>query len=252
MRHQQVWLNSVDLASVHPSILLQHINEGELKLLQRWNDRPGGGQMLLTNQYQQKEIIIEFAIRDGRNYDRRLEAFAAVCQWAAGGGWLEISSRPGQKIFVTLSQMPVIGRLREWTETMAIHFVAGWYPFWESVVPSTASASDVSGGSLEIFVPGNAPSKLSAIITGSGLTSVTLSCTATSTGLWVSNPSGLGGDVKFLHDDRGFLKITSGGVDVMKYRGGSDEVILNPGNNTVEYQFSAASSIQLIAGGAWM
>ena len=112
MRHQQVWLNNVDLASVHPSVLLQHINEGELKLLQRWNDRPGGGQMLLSNQYQQKEIIIEFAIRDGRNYDRRLEAFAAVCQWAAGGGWLEISSRPGQKIFVTLSQMPVIGRLR--------------------------------------------------------------------------------------------------------------------------------------------
>ena len=250
MRHQQVWLNSVDLASVHPSVLLQHINEGELKLLQRWNDRPGGGQMLLSNQYQQKEIIIEFAIRDGRNYDRRLEAFAAVCQWAAGGGWLEISSRPGQKIFVTLSQMPVIGRLREWTETMAIHFVAGWCPFWESTVPSTASGSGASG-TINLFAPGNAPSKLSAVVTGS-LTSVTLSCPATGTAFWVSNPSGFDSVVRFFHDDRNLLHITSGGVDIMKYRGGSDEVILNPGNNVIAYQCNAAASIQLIAGGAWM
>ena len=251
MRHQQVWLNNVDLASVHPSVLLQHINEGELKLLQRWNDRPGGGQMLLSNQYQQKEIIIEFAIRDGRNYDRRLEAFAAVCQWAAGGGWLEISSRPGQKIFVTLSQMPVIGRLREWTENMAIHFIAGWCPFWENVVPSTASGSGASG-TINLFAPGNAQSKLSAIIAGSGLTSVTLSCPATDTALWVSNPSGLGGDVRIYHDDQNLLHITAGGVDVMRYRGGSDEVILNPGHNAINYSINTSASIQLIAGGAWM
>ena len=58
--------------------------------------------------------------------------------------------------------------------------------------------------------------------------------------------------MRFLHDDRGLLKITAGGVDVMRYRGGSDEVILNPGHNAINYSINTSASIQLIAGGAWM
>jgi len=254
MRHQQVWLNGMDLASVHPSVLLQHINEGELKLTQRWNDRPGGGQMLLSNQYQQKEILIEFAIRDGRDYDRRLEAFTAVCQWAAGGGWLEVSSRPGQRIYVALSQMPTIGRLREWTETMSVHFLAGWYPFWEAVEPTMATGSGESG-TISISAPGTAQSCLEAKITSSsGLTSIKLANDATGTEIIIarSTPITAGKEISIAYDDRHLMKITADGTELMRWRTGSDDILLNPGANTIRYELSASGTVQLIAGGAWM
>lgn len=250
-RHQQVWLNGMDLASVHPSILLQHINEGELKLAQRWNDRPGGGQMLLSNQFQQKEILIEFAIRDGRDYDRRLEAFTAVCQWAVPGGWLEISSRPGQRIYVTLSQLPTIGRLREWTETMSVHFMAGWYPFWEDITPMTASASGSKTGTISIVAPGTAQSTLDAVI-GSGVKSVILANDATGTEIQISRTQAFSDGITIDHDERHLMRIMSGSAAIMKYRTGSDEIILNPGVNTIRYTLDTEAVVHLTAKGAWL
>lgn len=254
-RTQQVFLNGVDFATVHSSLLLQHINEGDLKLNQRWTDRPGFGQMLTTNGPQRREITIEFAIRDGRDYVNRLEAFTAVCAWAYDGGWLEVSDRPGQKIYVVPSQMPTIGRLREWTADMSIQFVAGWYPFWEETEPTTSTLTGVTSGSTTLTIPGNVQSCLAAKITSSsGLTSITLGVAETDTEITIERETAItaGKEIRLIYNDQHLLLINASGTDLMRWRTGSDNLLVNPGTATINYEFSAASNVQLIAGGAWL
>ena len=254
-RVQRVWLNGTEFASVHPALLLQHINEGDTKLTQKWMDRPGCGQILTGHAPQRREIHIEFAIRDGRDYARRVEAFSAACAWAYAGGWLELSDRPGQKIYVKLSQLPTLGRLREWTETMTIDFVAGWYPFFENKEPSTGSVTNVSQGSLSMFVPGNVQSCLGAtVVSSSALSSIRLGVQETGTEILIAPSPSItaGAEIKLFYTNQHLLCITAGGTDLIRWRTGSDDLLVNPGANTINYQFDAASDLQLIAGGAWL
>lgn len=254
-RTQKVWLNSVDFDSVHPALLLQHINEGDLKLNQRWFDRPGGGQLLTTDEPQKREITIEFAIRDGRDYTRRMEAFQAASAWAYGGGWLEVSDRPGQRIYVVASQMPAIGRLREWTENMSIHFTAAWNPFWEEVAPYTAGLTGVTSGSVSMAIPGNTQSHLAARITPTAaLSTLTLGVEETDTEITIAPATSIaaGTEIDLVYDSHHLLCITAGSTQLMRYRSGSDDLLVNPGTATISYAFSASCDVQLIAGGAWL
>ncbi len=252
-RNQKVWLNGVDLITVHPAILLQQINEGDLKLNQRWMDRASGFQMLSVDAPQRKEIVIEFAIRDGRDFARRAEAYSAVCAWAYGGGWLEVSDRPGQKIRVACAQMPALGNLRDWTENISIRFIAGWYPFWENTAPIMANLQNVTSGSVMIAVPGNARSNLAAtIVPSANIDSITLGVEETNTEITIATTITAGSNVHLRYTDEHFLCIDADGTDLLRWRTGSDDLILNPGTATIDYAFSGACNVTLIAGGAWM
>lgn len=254
-RQQKVWLNSVELTTVHPAILLQQINESDLKMNQRWMDRAGGFQALSTDVPQRKEIVIEFAIREGRDYVRRAEAYSAVCAWAYGGGWLEVSSRPGQKLYVSCAQMPALGNLRDWTENISIRFIAGWYPYWESVAPYVATLQNVSSGSTVISVPGNHKSNLAAtIVPGSDITSITLGVEETGTQIQITTSTAItaGTEIHLRYTDQHLLCIDAGGSDLMQYRTGADDLILNPGASTIDYAFSSACNVTFLAGGAWL
>lgn len=254
-RQQKVWLNGVDLLTVHPAILLQHINESDLKLNQRWMDRAGGFQLMTVNNPQRKEIVIELAIRDGRDFTRRTEAYTAVCAWAYGGGWLEISNRPGQRIYVACSQMPALGNLRDWTDNIAIHFVAGAYPFWEEKTPMIASAVGVTSGVSYLTVPGNAPSNITAtIVPANNLTSIQLEVEETGTAIQLTDMQNItaGTEIHMTYTDQHILCIDADGTDIMKYRTGSDDLIANPGMATINYTFSTACNVTVHAGGAWL
>lgn len=253
-RQQKVWLNGVDLLTVHPAILIQHINESDLKLNQKWMDRAGGFQVLTGNAPQRKEIVIEFAIRDGRDFTRRTEAYTAVCAWAYSGGWLEVSNRPGKKIYVQCSEMPALGKLRDWTENLSIHFVAGWYPFWQETVPMIATATGVSSGLSYLTVPGNWPSNLDATITPTAnLSSVSLEVDENGTELALTGMNITANTpVHIRHTEQHILCIDANGVDLMQYRTGSDDLILPPGMATINYQFSTACNVTFSAGGAWL
>lgn len=253
-RVQKVWLNGVEFSTVHPALLLQHINEGELKLSQRWTERPGGGQILNGNTRLQREITIEFAIRDGRDYARRMEAFTAICAWAQDGGWLEVSDRPGKRIRVELAQFPVIGKLRDWAEDMAIHFTAGWYPLWEECTPAVKSVAG-SSGNVQLIVPGNTKSHLAVKITSSSaLSSIVLGCDATNTEIRIAPATAIAAntEIKLGYDENHLMYITAGGAPIMRYRSGADDIILNPGACTVRYALNAEGAVQFLTGGAWL
>lgn len=254
-RYQRVWLNGIDFASVHPALLLQHISESNPEISQKWSDRPGGGQILTGSQITHREITIEFAIREALDYMKRLEVYTAVCAWCSRGGWLEISSRLGKRIYVTVSKLPAIGKLREWNENLSITFTAGWYPYWQDIAEHTKTEYLVSNSTTTIFVSGNVPSGISArIVPSDALTDFALAVDATDSRITISPKTAIaaGAEVVIGYDNRHLLRITVDGTPLSAYRTGSDELIANPGAAMVGFFFNTPCNLFLTSRGAWL
>lgn len=254
-RYQGVWLNNVALSSVHPSILVQHISEGELEYNQTLLGRPLYGNFVARNSPAQREITIEFAIREGLDYARRTEAYQAVCAWAAEGGCLELSSHVGQQIYVICKKLPSLGRLREWNEDMAITFEAARYPFWidKSYTVQTVSAS--SGGTIDMSVLGSHETCLELEVTPTGNSMSTVIVGANDKQMLIDLSSHMipaAETLKLYYDQYHYLHIEHNGTGLLKYRMGSDDIPLKPGVNSVTYTIGVPCDIAFKSRGVWV
>lgn len=254
-RNQSVWLNDVSLTTVHPSIIVQHISEGELEYNLNAIARPDYGMFVARNVPQKREITIEFAIRERLNYATRAEAFQAVCAWAADGGWLTLSDHPGQQIYVTCTKMPSLGRLREWNENLTVVFSAIQYPFWIAEYPSTKVLEGVTTGQTEISVTGTRKTCLECDITpvSDPLRNVMLLANGTSMNFNLTrNLIPAGSTLRMFYDDMHYLRLIYNGTGMLQYRSGSDDIVLNPGAiNNIVYSFNTPCNVTFMARGVW-
>ena len=252
MRDQRVYLNGIDLQSVHPSILLQHIHDNGLRLDVKSADRAGApGQFMTGWRPQSREITVEFAIRERLDFTVRAQAITAVTAWAAGGGWLELSDRPGLRMYVALTEAPSLGKLREWTADLSMTFTAYEWPFWSESAPVVASDT-LTTGSLTVNVTGTWDTRLEAEITpaSTALTSVVITVggeTMTLSSLSVAAESTL----KIWWDERHLLRITNGSTGLLSHRTGSD-LPLAPGSHTVTLTFNTDCDVRLWARGCYL
>lgn len=254
-RVQRAWLNGMEFATVHPSLILQHINEQAPKILYKTVERPGGGLMELARVTSQRDIILEFAIREGLDYAARMHALQAVNAWAMAGGSLELSDHPGQFIRVSLTAAPAMGQLRDWTHDLSMTFTAAWYPYWQDKSVATASAQGMATGSIDLFVLGTAPSCLEAEITpvSSPLQLMTLTSLQSSMGLDLTGaPVPAGETIKIDYDTRHLIRIMHGNDRLLRYRTGDDDVILMPGKQTILVSCNTACNITFKSRGVWL
>ena len=254
-RVQRAWLNGLEFASVHPALMLQHINEQGPKISYKTAERPGGGLMELARVISQRDIILEFAIREGLDFAARQHALQAATAWAMAGGVLELSDHPGQFIRVSLTQAPAMGQLRDWTHDLSMTFTAAWYPYWQDKQLSTVSISGMDTGSAELFVLGTAQTCLEAEISpvASPLHYLTLTSLQSSMGLDLSSaPVQVGSTIRIDYDERHLLRIMCGTDHLLRYRFGADDVILMPGQQTIMYSCSVPCYITLKSRGVWL
>ena len=54
----------------------------------------------------------------------------AVNSWAASGGTLTLSHKPGRRLAVVLAQAPGMGNAWEWTNEFSLVFRSYAIPFW--------------------------------------------------------------------------------------------------------------------------
>ena len=253
MREQHAWLNGISLEDVHPRLLLQHIEEGELQMDVRTGDRAGAPGLFVTEaKPKQRDIMITFAIRERLDFETRAAAVSAVSAWARSGGWLELSTRPGLRLWVTPTGFPDVGRPRDWTRDITLTLTAYAWPLWTETSPNTAALTGVTSGSAYVSAPGSWETVLEAEITPTSatLTSAEItvgSQTLTLTGLSVASGTAL----KIYWDERHLLHIEAGGVGLLGKRTG-DDIILTPGRHEVEVTFSTACDVQLMARGCYL
>lgn len=253
MRDQKVYLNGTDLESVHPAIMLQHIQDGGVTLNTKATDMAGTpGQWLSANKPQKREIVIEFAIRERLDFTVRADAINAVTAWAMAGGWLELSNRPGLRLWVQATELPSLGKLREWTNSIKMSFTAYAWPFWVEKQPLRASDLAVTTGTLTVSAVGTWETRLEAeIIPDSAtLTSAALTAgdeTMTLTGLSVA----AGKTLAIYWDANHLLHIEADGTGVLGKRTG-DDLLIRPGRTTVSMTFNTACGVTMWARGCYL
>ena len=249
-RAQRVWLNGVELASVHPKVLVQHIDEGPLELKQQTAERYGGGTFLFSNVGTKRQIDISFAIREGLDWPTRAGVYTAVCNWAREG-WLELSSRPGQRIYVYCTQLPDLGKLRDWTQDLTITFQALWFPYWQDSAGVTLPVMTGTSGSqtcpLNASHPGLLDLRVSPNAAGltrfkawtNGADAITMD--------FSSRPLGVGQTFTMATDKHGLLTIRGTSTSYLAYRTLDSAENFEPSPPTVNVQFEADVSVSVTA-----
>ena len=201
----------------------------------------------------QRDVHIAFAVRERLDFAARARAVSDAAAWIGSGGWLEISSRPGLRLWTVPTQFPGPGKLREWTRDIDLTLTAYDWPLWIETTPTSVDLEGVSTAtSAYISVPGTYETRLEATITPSSaaLTSATIAVsgqTMTLTGLNVA----AGTQLKIYWDERHLLRIEAGGVGLLGKRTG-DDLVLQPGRHEVTVTCSTASDVKLMARGCYL
>lgn len=253
MRDQMVYLNGISLNDAHPLILLQQISEAAPEPNVKTGERAGSPGLFVTgNKLTKREITITFAVREALDFTKRAEAVSAAAAWAMNGGWLEISSRPGLRIWTVPTQLPDVGRLRDWTRDISMVLTAFAWPIWSESAPNTVTVEGETTGSVYLSVPGTWESRLEAEIvpTTAALTSAVIAVdgqTMTLSDLSVAEESKL----VIYWDELHLLRIEAAGAGVLGHRTG-DDLVLTPGRHEIEYTFSTACDVTFAARGCWL
>lgn len=152
-----------------------------------------GGMRMLSRVRESLTVRISMLIAE---YDpaRRRATLSKVNRWAARGGWLTVSDRPGQRLRVDYCTVPVMSALG-WSDEIQLECTALTTPYWEEAEEHRAAASSDDDGAL---TPGgtaeSCPVHVDVRNNGEDdLTTLTIACGDTAmtfTGLQVS-PGGM-------------------------------------------------------------
>lgn len=246
-----VWLDGVALDEIDPTIYILDIQE-QLPQTKITTESWGGmrdGTRFVREKTQTLSVMVRFAVRE---YDvaRRKAIISDIAAWARKGSILTVNDRPGQRLVVKCTSMPVTASALKWTDTLSVTFTAFFWPFWEADAETSAVMSGSTGETLQMFVPGNGEyAYLSGQLSFSGIASVTI--TAGDTRYEIQN---VRGDLQWGYED-GVLYIRSGGGSAMAHRTpeSSDDLLVLPGrDNEITISATAAISGRIFTRGCFL
>lgn len=220
-------MNGVSPESLDPAIRVTDLTELSPRMRLQTQPCAGHGLRLLRQVRESLTVRISLIIAE---YDpaARRGALQKLNVWAAGGGWLTVSDRPGQRLRIDCCTLPAMCALG-WTDEIQLECTACTAPFWETEKEYAAVVT--SGGALTL--PGSAPDcpvSCDVVNIGDGpLSCVTLVCGGTSMtfeGLDVQP----GETLNVNAGSGGVLSATTGSLSVLMRRTpGSHDLLLADG-----------------------
>lgn len=253
----EVYLNGVSLSSVNPAIVVQGVKEPppswDIPATSRgWKE----GQQPGKTEKKYRDIIITFGVLIHEDLSARANAIQSVRDWAADGGWLSISYRNRQRIYVRLMTMPEVSIISKWTGTYELTFRAWEVTEWEYRDADRIRISGASGsGNLKMKGRGG---KLRAEITNSsGSTCNTVSITCGSESIAFSSLGLANGEkliLEYSEKDRQIIEIENSGGTRRSAMGArtaasSDDIRLSGGPNTISVSAGVSLAWNLYAYG---
>lgn len=254
LRRLNAWLNGASLKDADGRIIIKRIIEDAPEVDTTYGAVPGGhGQRFIFQSRKSRRISIVFSIRELYDVTARTRTVDAVNAWARDPGYLEISSRPDQRIWVRRANAAAAGDVRDYTAELQLDFDAYASPFWEDVGETSVSLTGPQAeGTLSVI--GSAPPLIRVDATArAALTSLTVTVGDTSMaleGLTLESGQKLSID----HDPEGWLTITANGQSAMSARtaASSDELTASAGAVAVSVQADAACDVIIRARGRWL
>lgn len=258
LTHNACWLDRQGLQDIDDAIAVLDIQEAGATINTQAVQLVGlDGSRIIRRQRASLQVNILLAVRE-QNIPRRQAIIQRINRWARGGGYLEVSDRPGQRLRVTLDTPLTVSSALRWTQTLTLSFMAYERPYWESIQETAArfdAAASVHNGSLRL--PGDAPYALAeAELTSAqgGTGDVTVAVGDTS--ITLENVSLAAGDViRIGYDDSAVLRITRGEESLLAHRTArsSDDLLAVPGrSNDVRILAPVDVQATISARGCWL
>lgn len=235
-------LDGVSLASLDDRICILDIREDTpLLRLDRFR-LPRGGQQIRPVR-ESLTVRVTFAIQEEQPRLRRA-AMQNVQTWAAKGGMLTVSDRPGQRLAVVCSEFPSMSA-EDWTEPLTLTFITARCPYWED---AEATFLTTSGASV-FTVPGTAgEAPVSVTVTNTGSEPVTrLSLQCGTTWLIFEDIRLPAGGKCYVEAGDGLLSAVISGESILAKRtAGSDDLLLAPCGETSRVQATALQPMEAL------
>ena len=255
---RRVALGGVQLDSLDNRILVTGIDEAAGKeSISAVSMGYGSGQRI-TNQHRDTlDITVRFAMNI-KNDDMaaRSQLLDTVNNWARAGGWLTVGHRSGKQLNVVLAQAPGGGDQFNWGNDFTLVFRAYAVPYWEDVT-ATETTMEGDAGSMPFTVPGSAETVADFAITntsGSTIDSIELSSAGNIikfTDLGLANNATL--TIDHIRTAGVYaMRARIGEDSVMIKKGGSDELILKPGSNSISWDADGDISMVVSAKGRYL
>lgn len=260
-------LGGVAFLSLADELLLTDIVENPVQMDTQTVPRAMGEGMLRTvNRRESLSVRLAYQIRT-QDVARRAEVRDLVAAWAAKGGVLTVSTRPGKQLQVVCDTPPAQGSSGNWTDTLELVFTAYAVPYWEDDADVSISVSTVWNESRGEYYYANVihptgnvdavPLRFMMLYTGTEtlnrlkIISGSKAIEFTDMGVTRLNV------VQITYDANGLLKAYKGsGVSLLPMRTpeSEDELFVTPGTDNQIYVLSDAEipGASIICRGRWL
>lgn len=209
------------------------------------------GRNIIDQRRADLNISVFVKIRELYDMPARMEVVNRLNTWAAAGGILKISYRPGMQLPVKLIKPAAPGDILDYNTEIELLFAANGLPFWQD---ATQTVENLSTGSGSIAIPGNAPTTVDfTIICNSSVSDLTLTIAGKT--LSFSDIGAQSGDaITITHDDFGRMTAKCESVSILnKLTALSHDCMIAP-YGMQQYSFTSSGSITILAyiRGRWL
>lgn len=242
------WFGQESLRDADPNIQITNISRTPSI---RTGSRDGGGRdgRFRAPQYRDYlKITIEFTLYAFLDIEARESAIEAANAWARDAGYLQISQKPGRRVWVQCAQRAEIQDARDYKETFQLVFETAEAPFWEDAF-STAFAFSGAAAATTAHIPGtrkSAPAEVTVTPTGGTLNALTLTL-GESEMVFENLGIAQGASLLLTHDENGYLTIASS-AGASKYAcrtgGSDDELTAEAGSALIAFTANTACEVE--------
>lgn len=174
-----IYLNGVSVYDAVPKGIIHAIKVNPPTIKTQYTDLARGGRIRQSALRNALTIDLDMQFHTVGDPTARAECVDLLNAWAAPGGYLTLSNRPGKRIYVMPETLASEGTLHKSDEIASVRFSADLSPFWEDAEATTAETPEAAAGDTAGVmqrIPGTAETPLSAVITPTAaITTVTIS-----------------------------------------------------------------------------
>ena len=237
-------LNDVNLISVNNKIIAVRVLENAVQdELVTESNHALPGQAITGQKRPQLTVSVFAKIKELYDMQSRMAVIDQINTWAAKGGMLKLSYKPGKQLPVKLVKPASAGDIRQYNNEIELLFASNGFAYWQDVSPAAYALSEGAGS---VAVPGNAPTTVDAtVICRSSITTLTLALADSEIVL-----NGIGassGDViSITHDAYGRMSIKNGGESLYPYLSeASDDCLIVP-HGVQSYAVASSGTVEVL------
>ena len=242
---KDAWFGGDTLRAADPRIYVTNISQ-EIAEKASYGENTGlDGRRRKRVRRELLRVTVHFRVLENRDPEAREMAVEAANAWAREG-YLEISTKPGRRLYVTCQGRASVKSAEDPKEEYTLTFETAESPYWEDKAATVFAFAGGATDSRTVAIPGTMDTIAEASVTPTGGTLSTLTLRLGDTYMYFTGLSVASGTALILdHDERGYLRIKAGTATKYHCRlaASDDELEAAPGGQTAGFVANVACDV---------